>query len=291
MEVNHPRPKNGTVMDISVEEIKQFIRKELTDGEAFFGLGDRPEPKNLTLAIAPGEAGQLQLLVKMLESFTPRPIHTDDELQVQLVICYLSNELDRFRSTPRYDKRVSKVHEVRDYRRIGSRHYLDILSEVFERCPTRKTTQNSDAFQFVKDEAYRQSLLADLGEVESALQGRNWKSATVLSGSLIEALLFYALRKFAESPATKAAYTKLDLEQVAPKVLGERGLSYLVRHAEAFGLISQQQKDVLKMMKWFRNLVHAGMSHREKRSCSRGTAYAVYGALLELEEHFHSNLV
>jgi hypothetical protein len=105
---------------------------------------------------------------------------------------------------------------------------------------------------FIGDHQLRQIVRRDLAEAEACLRTRAFKAATVLAGSVAEALLLAAILANGNSAKSEAALNKL-------------GLADLIAEATATG-VPVDDKTLRLMDNWlrhFRNLIHPGKERRE----------------------------
>jgi len=65
---------------------------------------------------------------------------------------------------------------------------LPVVRNTLCKCPDQAPSQSTAGLVFIGDAQLRKSLLVDLGSAERALNNGEWKAATVLSGSVVEAL-------------------------------------------------------------------------------------------------------
>lgn len=127
----------------------------------------------------------------------------------------------------------------------------------------------------VRDEALREALLTDLASARDAFDRGSWKSATVLAGSVAEALLLYVVA--ARPEQAKAA---AELCGLAVKMDIQRwDLHQLTTIASHLKLISETTAKQCEIAKDFRNLIHPGRALRLSLSCDRGTAHAAAAAV------------
>jgi hypothetical protein len=63
------------------------------------------------------------------------------------------------------------------------------------KCPDASPAPSTSELSFIGDTELRTSLRNDMGAVNRALSNGEWKAATVLAGSVIEALLLWALQQ------------------------------------------------------------------------------------------------
>lgn len=102
------------------------------------------------------------------------------------------------------------------------------------------------AFDFVAGDDFRESLEADYQELLRALDNGSWKSATVLAGSIVEAILIDYLISI--NYATKDPLT-LDLAEAT-------------RACKSEGVLSPTAADLTSVIRSYRNLIHPGRSVR-----------------------------
>jgi HJR/Mrr/RecB family endonuclease len=126
----------------------------------------------------------------------------------------------------------------------------------------------------------RADLHRDLGEVNRALQNGEWKAATVLAGSILEAFLLWALKSKRNSDDIQKAAAKLGkIINLGKRSLDEWHLSDLIAFSEATGVISASTKSAADQCRDFRNLIHPGRAQRLAIKCSRATALLAVGAV------------
>ena len=118
-----------------------------------------------------------------------------------------------------------------------------------------------------------------LSEANKSLYNSEWKAATVLAGSIVEALLLWALqnKKTEAELITIAAQVgrKIDLKS---KPLERWDLHDLIGFAHESRLISDSTKMAADQGKNFRNLIHPGRAMRLAMKCNRATALLGIGA-------------
>jgi hypothetical protein len=143
---------------------------------------------------------------------------------------------------------------------------------------------------FIDDSLTRQALRRDLGGVGRALSNSEWKAATVLAGSLLEALLLWALRKRSASDigaACKAIATG-PLKNPGPDLISKDWtLLHYIRAASHLKLIKPRTAEQAELAKDYRNFIHPAVEMREQQECGAGTAMgaaaAVHLTILDLE--------
>src|SRR5207245_3284286 len=70
-------------------------------------------------------------------------------------------------------------------------HPLTTIRRALEQCPDEPLAVGAGRLMFVTDADLRDVLARDIGAVDRALANGEWKAATVLAGSLVEALLLW----------------------------------------------------------------------------------------------------
>jgi hypothetical protein len=83
----------------------------------------------------------------------------------------------------------SGTKSVRYWPTVRDRNALAIIRDALSHCPDEAPAASSAELKFIADEDLRNALRVDLGSIETALRNGEWKAATVLAGSVVEALL------------------------------------------------------------------------------------------------------
>jgi hypothetical protein len=137
-----------------------------------------------------------------------------------------------------------------------------------------------DRLAFVSEPALKAGLSRDLAAADSALDRGEWKSATVLAGSVVEALLLDALLRFREiNEAGFQAAEKQHAGKFQGRPLEEWDLHHLTTMAAALKIITDDTATACGLMKNFRNLIHPGRGLRLARECNRPSALSAVGAM------------
>jgi hypothetical protein len=131
---------------------------------------------------------------------------------------------------------------------------------------------------FVTDPELRADLHRDLGEANRALQNGEWKATTVLAGSIVEALLLWALQT-RKTPTDIQNATAALGKAVNARPLDRWDLFELIESAHDTDLIGASTKAAADQAKDFRNLIHPGRAMRLAKKCNRATALLGMGAV------------
>lgn len=102
---------------------------------------------------------------------------------------------------------------------------------------------------FIVDDEFRRSLSEDLRELDSAIANGSIKSAHVLAGSIVEAVLIDRL--ISDEILNRDVALKLDLHGAIEK-------------CRENGIIRGQTADLSSVVKSYRNLIHPGRAIRVK---------------------------
>lgn len=134
-------------------------------------------------------------------------------------------------------------YTLHDLPHIGDQLYAvyQALRESRDAAPDLTTT----ALAFVDDPGLREALRLDISEMEPAIRNGEWKSATVVGGSVVEALLLWALGKCDKGRLSRAITAAVagDLKVPPPSDLNDWRLQQLISVGHAAGLIEQDTRD------------------------------------------------
>ncbi len=164
---------------------------------------------------------------------------------------------------------------------FGDVHVLSLIPRGLASCPDKVPRPSTSDLAFIDDQPLRDTLRLDLSAVNRALATDEWKAATVLSGSIVQALLLWELQ---QQPAG-TVQSKLEELKKAQRLKGasgkleEWGLAESVELAEALQLIGRETATQAWLAKDYRYLTHAERSVRLKRECDRGAALAAVAAV------------
>lgn len=142
---------------------------------------------------------------------------------------------------------------------------------------------------FITDTVLRESIREDIAAAEAAFVSRQWKSATVMAGAAIEALLLWKIREFdAADIAAAASATKLKDYYSQPLSADPDNWTLEAYRQVALKLkiIDRDADDLARLAQVFRNLIHPGRARRKSQKCTPSTAYTALAAVNRLVELF-----
>jgi hypothetical protein len=162
---------------------------------------------------------------------------------------------------------------------------ITILREHLEALHDEGVEASTNELLFIQDEDLRELLRIDLSSVNQAIDNCEWKAATVIGGSVIEAFLLCKLVELkSENPSAindmvDSLLESKKLQKRPPSDLNEWNLHPLTETAEFAKTIKEVTAKQCRIAKNFRNLIHPGATVRQSQECNRGTAFAVAAAI------------
>ena len=152
------------------------------------------------------------------------------------------------------------------------------IRTVLSKCPDESTSPRTSTLTFIGDADLRESIRLDISASNRDVANGEWKGATVLAGSAMEALLLWAIQETelksrgAISGALGALLATRTLYQ-KPATNPERwSLTELIEVAVHLRLVKADTSTQARLCKDFRNLIHPGRAARLGMICDRGTA-------------------
>ncbi|MFA5180593.1 MAG: hypothetical protein WC405_04685 [Syntrophales bacterium] len=152
------------------------------------------------------------------------------------------------------------------------------LAECRDAYPAASTTD----LKFITDPDLSEALRIDLGSTNLALSNGEWKAATVLAGSIVEALLLWALQ---QRTTTEIQNAIVDLKSKSVSInhnasnLEDWLLYELIEVSEKLKIIIADTAKQARLAKDFRNLIHPGRNIRLRQTCNRATALSAVAAV------------
>jgi hypothetical protein len=231
-------------------------------------------PPNAPHFVRPAEEAHVSALVELVEQLPDETLQLSSEEYSHLIwaiagLRYLVRQLE-----------VGKIGIGGGWRApsFGKEDAITLLRRLLTKCPDEGIRPSTSGLEFIDDEELRAGLRRDISSSEAALYSGQWKAATVLAGSVVEALLLWNLKKGGDIERQSAVET-------AKTNLGFRGspddwgLDRYIQITQQLGDISQETARQADLAKDFRNLIHPGREVRKRMRCDRGTAHAALAAL------------
>lgn len=154
-------------------------------------------------------------------------------------------------------------------------------------CPDEAPAVGTAALDFFDDQELRHALRIDISSMHRALANGEWKAATVLAGSVCEALLLWQLDK-----KDRVVLNDVCNLLVRDKILDHRPdqslerwtLHEYIEVAAKLQVISDQTAIQVRLAKNFRNLIHPGRQIRVGQACNLATALSAVAAARHIVE-------
>lgn len=221
----------------------------------------------IALAFGYQHAGVITLLVRMIDAIPEHilELRGHEALEFREAVETIRLVVNQWQTTNQQAAiRATRPGELNPVSLVR-KHLVDL--------PDEAAGEASSAFTFVTDQALRENLATDFKAVEDAIDRRAWKSATVLGGAVIEALLLAGLLT-RESDALREA-NRLNFRSD----LARLDLCELTTIAKELQMIEGSTADECQVARGFRNLIHPGRQRRLQQPCDRGTALVTMGAV------------
>ena len=172
---------------------------------------------------------------------------------------------------------------VGDMTQVGGFDAVTVIRRALAKCPDEYPPPATTELLFINDAPLRDNIRRDLGAANRALNNAEWKSATVLAGAAIEALLHWRLQEPPPEPASiEAAITALVASGTITKPdsdIDRWELHHFIEVAAHLGLLKTDTCTAAQLARGFRNLIHPGRAARLAQTCDRATALSAIGAL------------
>jgi hypothetical protein len=153
---------------------------------------------------------------------------------------------------------------------------ITLIRQALADCPDQFPSTEISELAFIADAALRENLRLDISATNSALINGEWKAATVLAGSVVEALLLWVLQQQPQ-PNILASPTVVKLKLHSN--LEKWDLAHYVEVAAELDVIGADTATQCRLAKDFRNLIHPGRAQRLGQACNCATALSAVAAI------------
>ncbi|TKB64997.1 MAG: hypothetical protein E8D47_09945 [Nitrospira sp.] len=174
----------------------------------------------------------------------------------------------------------------------GGINPLTFLRKHLANLPDSVVLPHTIELAFIPDRQLRDGLRLDIGAANRSFGAADWKGCTVVSGSVVEALLLWTLDdREAQNPgqvdtAVKTLFASGHFTKLPPTNRNFWNLSQLIEVSHHLEIIKDNTAAQCRIAKEFRNLIHPGKVVRLAESCNRGTALSALAAI----EHVSKDL-
>jgi len=148
-----------------------------------------------------------------------------------------------------------------------------LVREALAKCSDQNPSPQTTELAFIADRALAESIRLDINSATDALHRNDFKGATVLAGSAMEALLLWKIQaKGIKSPVP-------GMRKNAKPSPDEWVLEDYITAATQQEFIKPDTADQSRLAQNFRNLIHPGRVVRLGQPCNRGTAFGALAAV------------
>ena len=148
------------------------------------------------MSVSPDRAGSLNALIKLVDEIPSVLLPSDPLLYAELVQCIEAIRFAVKKAELRDDQSNFQFGEVvLQPSAKGEPNPVECIRRALEQCPDQITPADSRELSFIKGAEVRSELLRDLEGTRSSLLHSDWKAATVIAGSIVEALLLWGIEQ------------------------------------------------------------------------------------------------
>lgn len=248
--------------------------------EQLFPVPVKPQGRNIEVSGMPDMTFKFQAVLDLVDQIPPELITLTEEdyaifsASVSALRWNLKHPTERHRGGF-----VIALHPIREF---SNTNPIALIFDMLGKCLDEFPSANTSELTFISDADFRHSLRNDLSAIRRALINSEWKAATVLAGSVLEALLLWKLDK--ERPQAMA--TSHATKKKLPSSLEQWHLPDYIEAAVELKLLGERTANQARLAKDFRNLIHPGRSIRLGEICNRGTALGAVAAVELVIEDF-----
>ena len=150
-----------------------------------------------------------------------------------------------------------------------------LIRQALTKCPDNFPAAGTTELNFMTDAPLRESLRLDISTISNTLANGEWKAATVVAGSVIEALLLWTLQQ----QDSDEVFTAAKNLNIGESKLEKWGLGECIKVAAQMKLITEPSAKACTLAQNFRNLIHPGRTQRLQQVCNRATALSATAAV------------
>ncbi len=245
--------------------------------EGFFPFSTTEhECRNLSFGVGPKEAAGLTAIIDLVQQIPHQLIVLEGHQYASFITGLAAVRTAIFRWQEQGRSSLEYMSAFDDLNPV----YL--IRTALSACPDEYPSPGTVALDFISDQELIESLRTDISTINTALSNGEWKATTVLAGSVVEALLLWALQQHPPENVLDAAGILVAINTLRRNPGGNLETwdlhSYIEVAAEP-DLISEETATQARLAKDFRNLIHPGRELRLGQTCDRGTALAALAAV------------
>ncbi len=240
------------------------------------------------LAFDEAYAGPLRGLLELIDEIDPsillETFSADDVTRWHMALGVIRQRVEQWAhlQAPRASgtPHLGRVPTLQD-------HPLTVIFKLLKKCPDDATPRALPRLVFIKDVALRQNIARDVDSLDRLLAQQEWKAATVIAGSLVEAFLLNGVEgHLAANGETPESYASAkgwfsSKRSPTPIPIAEWGLERLIQAGRDRGVIDAEDERPCRACQKYRNLIHPGQE-RISDPFDEGTALVAVGAVKRL---------
>lgn len=214
------------------------------------------------------QAFELSALLHLLDQVPEELMPTDPNAYMDLVL-----GMNAIRHAVEVWRSGDQKTILKPLKRWGGLNAVALVMKALSVAPDEAPAPTTKTLPFITNDGDRTALQNDIAGVERAIHHGEWKASTVLAGSVIEALLLWALTQ-----DTKTALNAAN----APKGkndLGRWDLVDLINVAQELKAIGDQTAKQAHLARDYRNLIHPAVAERRKMIADRPTAFGAFAGM------------
>ena len=230
-------------------------------------------------SLGPDQAPNIAMIARLTDAIAPELLPVDPAARVRFEAArgLMAGALAAWSGSPR-DGTAARLTSSGA---TGGKHPVIALLSALRDCPDEFVLKDTPALTFIKDANAREDLRRDASAAFRAYASGDYKAATVMSGSVLEAVLLYRISRVSRAKKARAIAAVLTARPKA-KVSADIenwDLIDLIDVATEAGVIDADSRMAAHGARNFRNLIHPGRALRVADRCTKGVALAALGAM------------
>lgn len=165
---------------------------------------------------------------------------------------------------------------------FGNLNPVTLIRRALSQCPDESPAPQVTGLAFIADGDLRQNLRIDISEAYRAYADSSWKAATVLAGSVLEALLLWAVQQKPDPQVVNAVNALVNNRSLGrnPSPNPESWvLAEYIEVARQLGIITPNTATQCNLTRDFRNLIHPGRAQRLGLTCDKAMALSALASV------------
>lgn len=237
---------------------------------------EQPDNPTRQWDVEAGHSRTLAALVDLVEKIPSQLLELDSERYLELLM-----GLAAIRTAIGTWQSRGHVDELRNIQSFSDLNPVSLIRRALASCPDQSPSPAAAGLVFIADQQLRDGLRLDISAATRAFADGEWKTATVMAGSVVEALLLWKLNQQPQNTiqAKNHLLETSNLRNDPGNNPESWPLHPLIEVAAHLGVIRADTATQARLAKDFRDLIHPGRGIRLGRKCDRGTALSALAAV------------